>query len=124
MRELALSPLGHTWFLDLDGTLVRHNGHLSEEGDRLLPGAQTLISQIPDGDLVVIVTSRGEAHRAATERFLASHGIRYDHIIFGAPYGERIVVNDAKPSGLSTAIAVNGVRDAGPALRVRVNPDA
>lgn len=124
MQELALSPLGHTWFLDLDGTLVKHNGHLGEGGDELLPGALALIGQIPAGDLVVIVTSRGEPHRAATEAFLGENGIRYDHIIFGAPFGERIVVNDAKPSGLQTAIAVNEVRDQGPDLRVRVDPDA
>jgi ribonucleotide monophosphatase NagD (HAD superfamily) len=123
MQELSLSPLGHTWFLDLDGTLVKHNGHLADEGDHLLPGAQALVDQIPAEDLVVIVTSRGEPHRGATEVFLAEHGIRYDHIIFGAPFGERIVLNDAKPSGLRTAIAVNGVRDQGPGLRVRVDRD-
>lgn len=124
MQELALSPLGHTWFLDLDGTLVKHNGHLADGGDQLLPGAPALVDQIPAGDLVVIVTSRAESHRTATEAFLVENGIRYDHIIFGAPFGERILVNDAKPSGLRTAIAVNGVRDQGPDLRVRVDPDA
>ncbi len=123
MQELSLSPLGHTWFLDLDGTLVRHNGHLVDAGDELLPGAADLLDQIPAEDLVVIVTSRREDHRPATEAFLSKNGIRYDHIIFGAPYGERIVINDAKPSGLQTAIAVNGVRDRGPGLRVRVDPD-
>jgi hypothetical protein len=124
MQELALSPLGHTWFLDLDGTLVNHNGHLADGGDQLLPGTLDLVDQIPADDLVVIVTSREELHRAATEAFLIENGIRYDHIIFGAPFGERIVVNDAKPSGLQTAIAVNAVRDQGPDLRVRVDPDA
>lgn len=124
MQELALSPLGHTWFLDLDGTLVSHNGHLADGGDQLLPGALALVKEIPADDLVVIVTSRGEPHRAATEAFLVESGVRYDHIIFGAPFGERIVVNDAKPSGLQTAIAVNAVRDQGLDLRVRVDPDA
>ena len=47
----------------------------------------------------------------ATEAFLTGHGVRYDAILYGAPYGERILVNDRKPSGLSTAIAVNTVRD-------------
>lgn len=121
MKELVLSPLGHTWFFDLDGTLVKHNGHLTDGQDSLLPGAEALLKQIPADDLVVIVTSRTEAHREPTEQFLAECGIRYDHIIFGAPFGERIVVNDAKPSGLMTAVALNGTRDEAPSLRVRVD---
>jgi hypothetical protein len=124
MQELTLSPLGHTWFLDLDGTLVKHNGHLADGGDQLLPGASELVGQIPADDLVVIVTSRQESHRDATVQFLAASRIRYDHIIFGAPYGERVVVNDTKPSGLQTAVAVNVARDQVPDLLVRVDPDA
>ena len=108
MKELVLSPLGHTWFLDLDGTLVKHNGHLTE-GQIPCCRRRALLAQIPSSDLVVIITSRREAHREATVRFLADHGIRYDHIIFGAPFGERIVVNDAKPSGLRTAVSVSVV---------------
>jgi hypothetical protein len=123
MQELVLSPLGHTWFLDLDGTLVKHNGHLTDGHDTLLPGADNLLAQIPAEDLVVIITSRSEAHRALTEEFLAGAGIRYDHIIFGAPFGERIVVNDDKPSGLRTAIAVGVVRDEVTDVLVRVDPD-
>jgi hypothetical protein len=121
MIELVLSPLGHTWFLDLDGTLVKHNGHLTEGQDTLLAGTDDLLAQIPPGDLVVIITSRTEEHREVTLRFLADHGIRYDHIIFNAPFGERIVINDAKPSGLVTAVALNGARDQAPSLRVRVD---
>jgi hypothetical protein len=121
MKELVLSPLGHTWFLDLDGTLVKHNGHLTDGEDTLLPGADALLSQIPADDLVVIVTSRAEAYREATEQFLADRRIRYDHIIFGAPFGERIVVNDAKPSGLRTAVSVSVRRDQGPQMTVTVD---
>jgi hypothetical protein len=120
-QELVLSPLGHTWILDLDGTLVKHNGHLTDRGDSLLAGAESLLGQIPADDLVVIVTSRPEVYRESTEQFLADRGIRYDHIIFGAPYGERIVVNDAKPSGLRTAIAVSVERDEGRDLTVTVD---
>ena len=68
MNELVLSPLGHTWFLDLDGTLVKHNGHLTDGQDSLLPGADALLAEIPADDLVVIVTSRAETYREATER--------------------------------------------------------
>ena len=61
--------------------------------------------------MVIIVTARKEEYREITERFLEENGVRYDHIIFGAPYGERIVINDKKPSGLPVSVAVNTDRD-------------
>ncbi|MDR1321196.1 MAG: hypothetical protein LBK56_07185 [Gracilibacteraceae bacterium] len=110
-EKLSLSPLGHTWFLDLDGTLVKHNGYKTDGYDTLLEGAEEFLRSIPEDDMIVIVTSRTEEYQEATERFLAERRIRYDHIICGAPLGERIVVNDRKPSGLATAVAVNVDRD-------------
>ncbi|MCI8638236.1 MAG: hypothetical protein HFG41_03590 [Coprococcus sp.] len=35
----------------------------------------------------------------------------YDDILFGMPMGERIVVNDRKPSGIEMAVALNIKRD-------------
>ena len=109
-QNITLSPLGHTWLLDLDGTIVKHNGY-KEGGDVLLPGAKEFIESLPEGDMVIIVTARKEEYREITERFLEENGVRYDHIIFGAPYGERIVINDEKPSGLPVSVAVNTDRD-------------
>lgn len=109
-QNITLSPLGHTWIFDLDGTLVKHNGY-KEEGETLLPGAKELIGSIPNEDLIIIITARKEKYREKTEAFLQENGIRYDHIIFEAPYGERIVVNDRKPSGLDMSVAVNIDRD-------------
>ena len=37
------------------------------------------------------------------ERFLKENNVRYDHIIFNAGEGERIMINDMKPDGLVTA---------------------
>ena len=109
-QKITLSPLGHTWIFDLDGTLVKHNGY-KEGGEELLPGAKEHLDRIPAGDMVIILTARKEEVRGQTEAFLREHGIRYDKIIFGAPYGERIVVNDRKPSGLNMSVAVNIDRD-------------
>ena len=108
---IRLSPLGKTWILDLDGTIVKHNGYKTDGYDQFLDGAKEFLDGIADGDLVIFVTSRTEDYAEITERFLRENGVRYDRIIYGAPYGERIVVNDRKPSGLVTAIAVNTVRD-------------
>jgi hypothetical protein len=111
MEAIRLSKLGHTWILDLDGTVVRHNGYLTEGHDTVLDGALEFLSGIPEGDMVVFITSRTDDYKDATERFLAENGIRYDYILFGAPVGERILINDRKPSRLATAFAVNTDRD-------------
>jgi len=104
--------LGHTWFIDLDGTILKHNGYLRGQ-DELLPGVKELWSEIPSSDAIVIVTGREEHYRDSTLAFLASQGMRFDHAIFGLPLGERIVVNDPKPEGLVTALAWSVARDRG-----------
>lgn len=111
MEDIILSPLEHTWILDIDGTVVKHNGYLIDGYDTLLPGAKDFLNNIPSGDMIVFVTSRKDEYRESTIKFLADNGIKYDHIIFNAPYGERIVVNDMKPSGLKMGVAVNTRRD-------------
>ena len=109
--KLKISPLGHTWILDLDGTIVKHNGYKLDGYDTLLDGALAFLNNVPKGDMIVFITSRTEDYREMTETFLRNNRIWYDHIIFNAPYGERILVNDCKPSGLNTALAVNVERD-------------
>ncbi len=110
-NELTLSTLGHTWIFDLDGTIVKHNGYLIDGHDTLLPGVLEFLHNIPEKDMVIIVTSREEKYRTMTENFLNKNEIRYDHIIFNAPYGERILVNDDKPSGLKMSYAISSKRD-------------
>ena len=50
-------------------------------------------------------------YRQSTIEFLTANGIRFNDIVFELPYGERILINDNKPSGLCTGIAVNKRRD-------------
>ncbi len=109
--QLVLSLLGHTWILDLDGTIVKHNGYKIDGYDSFLDGAKEFLDSIPEGDMIIFLTSRKETERQQTEKFLAENGVRYEHIIFGVPYGERILMNDRKPSGLEMAVAVNVERD-------------
>ena len=110
-NKIVLSTLPKTWIVDLDGTLVRHNGYKNSGEDELLPGAKEYMDTIPDGDYVVIMTARDAFYRDVTIRFLDDAGIRYDEILFNIPMGERIVVNDRKPSGIDMAIAINVERD-------------
>ena len=99
--KLVLSTLGHTWIFDLDGTIVKHNGYKIDGKDSFLPGAEEFLRSIPEKDMIVFLTSRTDEYRELTEHFLHENDIRYDHIIFNAPYGERILINDNKPSGLN-----------------------
>ena len=110
-KELLLSTLPHTWIFDIDGTLVKHNGYLTAEGDTFLDGAEEFLASIPEKDMIILVTARPSEFRDITEKFLLENKIRYDHIIFGAPFGERILINDSKPSGLKTAYAIERTRD-------------
>lgn len=110
-NKLTLSTLGHTWIFDLDGTLVKHNGYLIDRQDTFLPGAEDFLKAIPKQDMIIFITSRTEEYREITELFFKERGIRYDYIIFGAPYGERILINDDKPQGLKTGVAINVPRN-------------
>lgn len=112
-ETLILSPLNKTWIIDLDGTIVKHNGYKLDGKDSLLPGAQEFLARIPPNDMIIFLTSRPSEMAANTERFLIHHNIRYNNIIYNAPYGERIILNDNKPTGLTCAYAINLERDKG-----------
>lgn len=113
MRQnaLVLSTLAKTWIFDLDGTIVKHNGYKTDGRDSLLPGAKEYLKKLPPEDKIIFLTSREEKYRETTVRFLSDNGIRYDGILFDMPVGERIVVNDKKPSGIEMAVALNTDRD-------------
>lgn len=85
MPPLCLSALAHTWVLDFDGTLVRHNGHKRGE-DEWLPGALEFLRSIPEGDLVILLTAREEAYRERTEAFIRAAGVRVDYIHFNGAF--------------------------------------
>lgn len=110
-EKMILSTLPKTWIFDLDGTLLKHNGYKIDGHDTLLDGAKDYINAIPDDDYILILTSRTNEFRESTISFLKDNGIRYDAILFNIPMGERIVVNDRKPSGIEMAVAINMDRD-------------
>ncbi|MCM1100978.1 MAG: hypothetical protein NC398_06295 [Acetatifactor muris] len=110
--KLVLSTLPKTWIFDLDGTVLKHNGYKTDGADTLLTGAKEYLDAIPQEDKIIFLTSRTEAYRQMTLAFLEENGIPFDEILFDMPMGERILVNDRKPSGLDMAVAVNMDRDA------------
>lgn len=106
-NQLSLSTLPKTWIFDLDGTIVKHNGYKLDGVDTLLDGAKEYLENLPKEDKIIFFTSRTEEVREKTIAFLRQHLIRFDDILFNLPMGERIIVNDRKPSGLDMAVAIN-----------------
>ena len=59
MKKIKISKnLNHTWLIDLDGTLVKHNYYLSNKNDLFLKGARNFLKKIPKNDLIIFLTSR------------------------------------------------------------------
>jgi hypothetical protein len=110
-ETLILSTLPKTWIFDIDGTIVKHNGYKIDGYDTLLPGAKEYMNSIPSEDKIIILTSRVDEYKQMTLDFLKENNIRYDEILFNMPMGERILVNDRKPSGLEMSVAINIDRD-------------
>ncbi|TDK67449.1 HAD family hydrolase [Sapientia aquatica] len=112
MQTIELSPLSKAWLIDIDGTIFQHNGYLNG-ADQLLPGVAEFFNDLPSTDKIILLTARRQQFKDSTLAALTHHGIRYDSVLFDMPLGERILINDTKPSGLQTAYAINVARDAG-----------
>lgn len=106
-----------TIFLDIDGTLLKHQGSLT----LLMTQPAEIISGVIDklnewegrGFNIVLTTGRKESQRALTERQLESLGIFYDQLIMGIGGGPRYLVNDKQKDGTPMAFAFNLTRDGG-----------
>jgi hypothetical protein len=120
MENLKLSSLPKTWIFDLDGTILVHNGY-KNGGDRILPGVKEFFDKIPETDYILILTARKEEVLESSIKFLKDNGIRYNEILADIPFGERILFNDMKDSGLKTAYAINLKRDEGLDFSVEVD---
>lgn len=120
---LEFSPLAKTWVLDVDGTLVKHNGYKIDGYDTLLDGVSEFFETLSPEDKVVLLTARKEEHLQDLKDFLAKNNICYDYLLTDMPMGERILVNDRKPSGLDMAFAINKNRDAAFDIAYKINED-
>ena len=115
MNKIKLSKnLSHTWFIDLDGSIVKHNGYIVDKKDSLLDGVSVFFRNIPTKDIIIITTSRKKKFKKKTIKFLKKNKIRFNEIMFDLPYGERILINDIKPNqNLKTSISINLKRNYG-----------
>lgn len=118
MTNLQFDNLPKTIICDIDGCIFMHQGSLPNmilNPAELCPNVK---EQFDDWDKkaykIILLTGRKESMRDVTEKQLRSFGLFWDHLIMGATRGERILVNDIKPSCESnTATAINLIRNKG-----------
>ena len=122
--------LDKTWFVDLDGTVLKHrtndeiDSFINKYGEKSHLEEVPLVDRIrffrnlPKGDIIIVTTARMNHQREHTLRALNHWKMPYNDLIFDIPSGPRIVVNDIKPpltAGnkhyLDTAYALNVDRD-------------
>ncbi len=98
-----------TIFIDMDGTLVHHQGTYEDmiwAEPILLDGVLEFIEQELAADShIIITTARSEMHKKQTEAQLEKLGIRYHRLIMDITAGERWLINDDKPDMEITARA-------------------
>ena len=83
-KEVNLSPMPKTWILDLDGTIVVHDGPYILGHDKFLPGAKEFLDGISEDDMIIFLTARGEWEKEHTLRFLKENHPPTNSI-FGTP---------------------------------------
>mgnify|MGYP003153970998 CR=1 FL=1 len=129
--------LNKTWFIDIDGTIVKQlcnqdiDGAIESLGENSytietpIEKSVTFLRKLPKEDTVVLTTARDGKHKNHTKRMLKHFGIRYDRIMFDLRSGPRYLINDIKPAGavgntapLNTAYSLNVKRDEGIDLKV------
>ena len=98
-----------TLFLDIDGCLIKHHGNLTTQilfDVEILDGTIKKLNEWEsEGHKIVLITGRKESMRTITEKQLLSVGIFYDQLIMGIARGERVIINDDKPSSPSMITA-------------------
>ena len=97
-----------TIFCDLDGTLVKHNHPVDVQDPYLelevLPGVHEKLTEWDTkGYYIVITTGRKESAKEPTIKQMRRAGIIYD----------KILINDRKPDGRTTAYSINLERNKG-----------
>lgn len=107
-----------TLFLDIDGTLVKHESpHItslpSHKMDVLTGTIDRLLEWNKKGFVIILTTGRRESSREMTVKQLQEAGIFYDQLVMGVGRGVRILINDNKPDGTQTAHAINIPRNTG-----------
>ena len=115
MEKIKKHP---TFFVDIDGTIVKYR-KFSELSTATLTPIQDVIDFInksyDEGCHIVITTARPNTFELFTKQELEKLGVKYHQMIMGVGRGTRVVLNDKDPenSDIPRAWGINFVRDQG-----------
>jgi hypothetical protein len=117
-EKTKFDNLPKTIICDIDGCIFKHMGNLCNmhlEESVLLNGVKEKFDEWDKKAYrIVLLTGRRESMREITEKQLRKNGLFWDVLVMGATRGERVLINDLKPSlDVPTASAVNLIRDEG-----------
>lgn len=115
MKKITKYP---TFFVDIDGTIVKYR-KFSELDTAILTPIQDVIDFInksyDEGCHIVITTARPQSFETFTKQELEKLGVKYHQIVMGIGRGTRVVLNDKDPEQpeLPRAWGINFTRDKG-----------
>jgi len=106
-----------TFFVDIDGTLVKYR-KFSELATSILTPIQDVIDYVnlqhDSGSVIIITTARPETYREYTKEELDKIGVKYHQLVMDCGRGTRVVLNDMDPEHpIQRAVGINFVRDGG-----------
>ncbi len=103
-----------TYFIDMDGTLVKHNYNPREVPDVILPGVVEFLQKLRTNDcFCILTTSRSEVEcTGILQKFRTEYSFEFDKSIYDLPSNVRVLINDSK-NGLVKAVAIAVERDNG-----------
>ena len=103
---MTTESLNKTWFIDIDGTIVKHSSNdqidqaIISDGDKSylmeepIKGSVEFLKNIPKDDTIILTTARDKKHKQHTLKMLDHFQIRYDKVMFDLRSGPRYLVND------------------------------
>ena len=107
----------NTYFVDIDGTLLKYRKFETYETSKAEPIESTieyLNKASKEGHMIILTTARPEYLRDHTVVELHENYIPYDRLIMGIERGPRYLINDMDPNNPGErAIAINVERDKG-----------
>lgn len=105
-----------TYFIDVDGVVVKNGGEYSKPFWGTTEGLTeniNIINRLYDlGNYIILITSRKEEYREVTVKQLKKENVKYHQLIMGLNHSARVVINDFSSSNpFPAAISVNVPRD-------------
>ena len=106
-----------TFFVDIDGTLVKYRKFAELENSVLEPiqdVIDTINNYYEQGAHIVITSARPDSYELFTKQELEKIGVKYHQLVMNCGRGTRVVLNDMDPENpIQRAVGINFVRDGG-----------